>query len=250
MMRSRDHTIRVALIGADGRFGTAIRAAARTAPDVELLAITRESWPGGATPDVIIDVSAPDVLDATVELSAATGAAVLYGVSNPGPARTQRLTELGSRVAVCRATNLNPLAHVMLQSVQMLARVAATLPERGHTVVSERHPVSKTDAPSGTARQMADAFDWPVSTHVERAGGPVCDHGVEYAVDGNRIQITHAVADLGLSARSAITTAVWLARQQPGFYTVSDAFSAMNSAVAEPAPAPGPESEFWIGGRR
>lgn len=239
MMRERDRAVRAALIGADGRFGTAIQAAARTEPGVDLIAVTRGSWPSGRDIDVIIDVSAPEVLGATVDLSHSTGAGLLYCVSNPDEAGFDTLAELGGRVAVCRATNLNPLAYAMMESVQILARVAAGLPRGGEVVVSDRHPVTKKDSPSATARQMAAAFDVQVSTRVERLGEPVCDHGLELTVGGNRFSITHSVGDLGLSARAALDAACWLATQHRGLYGLSEVFDAASHRCEAPGSAMG-----------
>ena len=50
----------------------------------------------------------------------------------------------------------------------------------------------------------------------------VGDHTVTFAVENERLEISHKAQSRQIFARGAVHAALWSARQKPGFYTMFD----------------------------
>jgi 4-hydroxy-tetrahydrodipicolinate reductase len=57
---------------------------------------------------------------------------------------------------------------------------------------------------------------------VLRAGDIVGEHTVTFAIDGERVEITHRATDRITFARGALRAAEWLQRRPPGLYSMDD----------------------------
>ena len=87
----------------------------------------------------------------------------------------------------------------------------------------EIHHVHKKDAPSGTAKRIADIMDLPVSqVTYERIGETVGTHSVQLSSDLDEITLTHKATNRDLFAASVLDIAAWLVKRPGGFYTMSD----------------------------
>ena len=64
-----------------------------------------------------------------------------------------------------------------------------------------------------------------IGMHAVRAGGIVGEHHVIFANEGEQIEISHRAFSRETFARGALRAARFLARQEPGFYTMQDVLS-------------------------
>ncbi|MCS7086216.1 MAG: 4-hydroxy-tetrahydrodipicolinate reductase, partial [Bacteroidia bacterium] len=108
--------------------------------------------------------------------------------------------------------------------------------------IEERHHRRKADAPSGTARELAEivlseierkktygfceAAPAPemLSVASTRAGDIVGVHRLAFVSEHEQIALTHEALDRGCFAEGAVFAAEWLALQKPGVYRFSDCF--------------------------
>ena len=58
-----------------------------------------------------------------------------------------------------------------------------------------------------------------------RAGDIVGEHTVQFATEGERIELIHRATNRDIFARGALTAAAWLSRREPGMYTLADLFA-------------------------
>ena len=87
----------------------------------------------------------------------------------------------------------------------------------------EIHHVHKKDAPSGTAKKLAEAIELPLSkVSYERFGETVGTHILTLSSPYDRIMLKHEAVDRDLFAASAAEIAAWLVHQPAGFYTMQD----------------------------
>lgn len=128
-----------------------------------------------------------------------------------------------------------------------LTRIAAeTLGENYDQEVVEMHHRHKLDAPSGTARRLAeilaeeaggtyenltkhgrhgDVGERPkriIGMHALRGGDVVGDHTVHFASTGERIELTHRASNRDTFALGALRAAQWVSTQKPGLYSMQD----------------------------
>ena len=87
----------------------------------------------------------------------------------------------------------------------------------------EIHHVNKKDAPSGTAKNIAEIMDLPVEkVTYERIGETVGTHSVKLSSNLDELTITHRAVNRDLFAASVLDIALWLVKRPAGFYTMRD----------------------------
>jgi 4-hydroxy-tetrahydrodipicolinate reductase len=108
--------------------------------------------------------------------------------------------------------------------------------------VSDRHPVSKRDKPSATARELARICQAVGVDRVDiasyREGPPVSDHWVTLTRGEETLTFTHATRDLGAAAHGALRAARWVKAAGPRVWSMADvwqAFAETDDTKADPA---------------
>jgi 4-hydroxy-tetrahydrodipicolinate reductase len=234
----RDPELVMGVVGASGRLGGAIVAeCVRRGIRVGTTA-SRAGWNIAAAAGVLVDASAPGALDRTVGHCAESGAALIYAVSSISPESLDRLRELSTLVHVVIADNLSVGHWLQRTMVRHVAALAGVLDSPPRMSVLERHPVTKRDRPSASAKSLAAAWaeSAPSSCQGEigslRAGHPVSDHTVIIDLPGESVVIEHGVTDLGAAAAGALTAARRIAGLPPGMSTMEQIYSGHVAARA------------------
>ena len=146
--------LRVVVVGAHGRLGTAISAAVEHADGLDLVARVGSTDDLGVLDgaDVAVDVTRPDVVLGTVRRAVGVGTHVVVGTSGMDGPRLDEVRSLladASGVGVLVAPNFS-LGAVL--AMRFATRAAAYF--ESVEVVEMHHP-DKVDAPSGTATRTA-----------------------------------------------------------------------------------------------
>lgn len=250
--------IDLVLVGAAGRMGRAIEAAARASSDLRVHGrVDRgpvpagtagtESWSENAEilvrpHDVVIEFSSPAGARQIAELCGARGAALVSGTTGLSDADEKAIREAAKRVAVVRAANFS-LGVALLH--RALEAVLAARPAGWDVEIIERHHRHKADSPSGTALALAHrVLKWSgaepdvlragrsgrspgrapneIGMHSVRGGSLVGDHTVLLAGEGEWLELRHVAQDRSAFARGALAAARFVAHADPGFYTLED----------------------------
>jgi 4-hydroxy-tetrahydrodipicolinate reductase len=174
----------------------------------------RNYWRGGV-PDVLIDVSVPEMLPRIADFCAQNNVRLVSAVSGLTECDLATLAALGRDVAVLRADNLSLGYYLQKCLITSLATmVAATSPNDSGWHVLDRHPSTKRHRPSATAQALAQAVRSEGATDVGvdsvRSGLPVCDHTVETVIGQEKVAVFHSVRDWSAYATSAVHAAQWL----------------------------------------
>jgi 4-hydroxy-tetrahydrodipicolinate reductase len=128
-----------------------------------------------------------------------------------------------------------------------LTRKAAEILGPGFDLeVIEMHHRFKRDAPSGTAKTLAEILadvrqqqlekvirygrsgivgERPaieIGMHSLRGGDVVGDHTVVFAIPGERVELTHKASSRETFANGALRAAQWVVKQKPGLYDMQD----------------------------
>jgi 4-hydroxy-tetrahydrodipicolinate reductase len=238
-------SVRVLLVGAKGRMGQAIAAAAEGAGAVIVAGLdqgddlAREI--GGC--DVVIDFSHPSATDAVSRACLGAGKPLVIGTT--GHSREERASI--ETTAKSLPVVLSPNFSVGVNALFWLTREAARmLGEDFDLEIVETHHRLKKDAPSGTARKLAEILcevrklDYAtdarhgreglvgerpakeIGVHSIRAGDVVGDHTVTFAGPGERLELTHKASSRETFATGALRAARWIAGKPPGLYSMED----------------------------
>jgi 4-hydroxy-tetrahydrodipicolinate reductase len=250
--------IDLVLVGAAGRMGRAIEAAARASNDLRIHGrVDREAVPAGRPEaetwsenaeilvrpgDVVIEFSSPAGARQMAELCVARGAPLVSGTTGLSEADEAAIRTAAQRIAVVRSANFS-IGIALLH--RALAAVLAARPADWDVEIIERHHRHKADSPSGTALALAQRVlesrgaeegklragrsgrssgreKNEIGMHSVRGGSMVGDHTVLLAGEGEWLELRHVAQDRAAFARGALAAARFVARARPGFYTLED----------------------------
>ncbi len=237
---------RVALIGAAGRMGQAIIRAAENQPDLQIAA---QIEVGDALDDslgnceVVIDFSHADATERNCAAAIAHGKPIVIGTTGQTPAQRAVIEKAAAEIPVLLAANFS----VGVNALFWLTRKANELLGDGFDLeIVETHHRLKKDAPSGTAKRLAEILceartldlerdvahgraglmgERPakeIGMHAIRAGDVVGEHTVIFAGDGERLELTHKASSRETFARGALRAARWIVERPAGRYSMDD----------------------------
>ncbi len=188
--------------------------------------------------DAIIDFATGGVMEC-VEQAVKANIAVVLGSTALKPEERARLAELGKSGRIVSASNMSVGVNLLFK---LAAETAKILGEEYDIEVVEMHHNRKQDAPSGTAVTLAEklcearGFDYDrdvrhgrvgmvgartkheIGMHSLRGGDVVGDHTVIFAVDGERIELTHKASSRDTFARGALRAVEFLSDASAGLY--------------------------------
>ena len=237
---------RVILAGSKGRMGQALLACAPLHPDLRVVGeIDLGDDLGAVIPqaDGVIDFSAHDATPGIAALCAQHRKALVIGTTGHTPAARGQITNLKSQIPIVWSANYSTGVNTLF----WLTRKAAEVLGPGFDLeVVEMHHRLKKDAPSGTARTLAEILAQvrgqqldqvarhgreglvgartaaEIGLHSVRGGDVVGDHTVIFAANGERVELIHRASSRETFAHGALRAAQWVAKQRPGLYTMQD----------------------------
>src|SRR3954471_6520322 len=194
---------RILLFGAGGRMGRSIASLAAARDDVEIV---------DEAPDVHVDFSAPEALDAHLAAAVEAGKPILVGTTGLKEPHHRAIAEAAAKIAVLQAANTSLGVAVLRTLVEQAARLLG--PDWDAEIV-EMHHRHKLDTPSGTALLLGASVnsgrgaDSPIALnrfdrmqdgpHAREEGGVYYsslrggtvagEHVVIFAGDGERIEL-------------------------------------------------------------
>ncbi len=223
--------VNIVLCGAGGRMGREISALARRDRRVRISeGIDLENRERMAQAlkkaDVVVDFSSPAASVGFAAAAAKARVPIVVGTTGFTPSQARRLRRGAARSAVLLAPNCSPGMNLLFE----LARRASSALSSYRPSISETHHKGKKDAPSGSAKRLAEAVragrrnSKPVPTSSLRRGRVVGDHTLSLTGPDEKLELTHRAQHRRVFARGALQAAVWLAGKRPGLYTMGDLF--------------------------
>lgn len=171
--------------------------------------------------DVAIDFSLPEGFDAILALCVKRGRPLVSGTTGLSETQVQALDAAAARIPLVWASNFSLGVAVLHELVE---RAAQALSGWDCDIV-EAHHTRKLDAPSGTALTLGEAASaggaQPRYASL-RAGDIVGEHLVQFAGQGERIELVHRATGRDIFARGALHVARQLRGRAPGRYRVRD----------------------------
>lgn len=193
--------------------------------------------------DVIIDFTSPEATLEHLAQAAQYKRAMVIGTTGLSSDAMDQLHKHAKCIPCVQAPNMSVGINVLLQ---IIGRVAKALGNEYDLEIIDAHHNKKKDAPSGTAKKLAEVLavsrNWDlqqtgvysrhgmigeriqqeIGIQTIRAGDIVGDHTVLYGGPGERIEITHRAHNRDPFARGALRAAQWVVHQTPGLYSMAD----------------------------
>jgi 4-hydroxy-tetrahydrodipicolinate reductase len=218
----------VLLVGAGGRMGKSIADLARNDPEIDIVA---QCDLGDAIElamkncDVAIDFSHADAIDEICRAAASHRRALVIGTTGHSPEQRRLIEKTAQSSPIVFASNFSVGVNVLF----WLTRNAAAL--LGHNFdpkIVETHHKQKKDAPSGTAKSLAEILkaagkiDNKIPIQSIREGDVVGEHSVIFTGSGELLELAHRASSREIFARGALRAARWTIGRPPGLYNMQD----------------------------
>jgi 4-hydroxy-tetrahydrodipicolinate reductase len=224
----------ISIFGAGGRMGQAIAEAVELRDDVRL---------SEHHPDVFVDFSAPEAVEAHLSQARRVRKPILIGTTGLTPDHQRLIDEASSEIPLIQAANTSLGVNLLAHLVRL---TAARLGQDWDLEIVEMHHRMKVDSPSGTALMLGRAAAEGRAVDLDRVaergrdgisgprepgtigfaalrGGSVAgDHLAIFAAEGERLELGHRAESRAIFARGAIEAALWLLGKPAGRYTMAD----------------------------
>jgi len=247
--------VKIVVNGALGRMGKRIIACAGDDASIEVVGavdllehdatpyVTTDLAEAISPADVVIDFTSHVGMPGTIDLVADAGKALVIGTTGLTADEQAGIERAATRVPIVYAPNMSVGVNLLFK---LVGEVAATLGKSYDIEIVEAHHNQKKDAPSGTARKLAENIASAIGRdlekdavygrqgitgargareigiHAVRAGDIVGEHTVIYAGPGERIELTHRAQSRDTFARGALRAAKWVVGKPPKVYSMLD----------------------------
>jgi 4-hydroxy-tetrahydrodipicolinate reductase len=193
--------------------------------------------------DVVVDFSSHSATPAIANLCAKHKKAMVIGTTGHSQQDRSQITHWSSSIPMVLSANFSTGVNTLF----WLTRKAAEILGANYDLeIIEMHHRHKTDAPSGTAKRLAEILaearkqqlasvarhgregivgqrpPEEIGLHSVRGGDVVGDHTVIFAGMGERVELTHKASARETFAHGALRAAQWVAQQKPGLYDMQD----------------------------
>jgi 4-hydroxy-tetrahydrodipicolinate reductase len=220
--------IRVLLIGAAGRMGKTINVLANGDPNIDITArcdLGDSIQPPMKNCDVAIDFSQADATAEICRVALEHRKPLVIGTTGHSQEQRRIIEETARSVPIVFASNFSIGVNVLFW---LTRKAAEQLGGEFATEIIETHHKMKKDAPSGTAKTLADVLkatrkmesQIPIRSIRER--DVVGEHTVIFSGPSERLELTHRAASREIFARGALRAAKWVIDQPAGLYSMQD----------------------------
>lgn len=238
--------IKIVLTGAKGRMGKTVRSCVQSYSDIALVGevdLGDELAAHITKADVVVDFSVPGYTVQILQCCAEHQKAAVIGTTGHSETEKKRIATFAAHVPVVLAPNFSAGVNTLFWLTRKAAEILG--PEFDLEII-EMHHRFKKDAPSGTAKALAeivaqvrdlnlsDAARYgrsgivgerpkgEIGIHAVRGGDIVGTHTVIFAGIGERLELTHHATSRETFAHGALRAARWVVGKPPGLYDMLD----------------------------
>jgi 4-hydroxy-tetrahydrodipicolinate reductase len=174
--------------------------------------------------DVLIEFTTPEATIAHLKSCQKYGVNMVIGTTGLSKAQITQIKKASARIAVVFSSNMS----VGVNLVFGLIRQAAQITKDEYAItLTETHHVHKKDAPSGTAKTMADIAEQYAQTVVKdiasiREGEVIGDHTITFESPVDLISIHHHAKTRDIFAEGSLVAAKFLSKKKKGLFNMQD----------------------------
>lgn len=246
--------LKLMLVGALGRMGRAVAAAAAEREDCTILCgVDREASETLAFPvyssfddvqeqaDCIIDFSNPGALPGLLDYALRTGTPAVIATTGLSAQQIDSIRAASEKVPLFFSANMSLGVNLL---AALAKKAAEILGDSFDIEIIEKHHNRKLDAPSGTALMLASALEEGLSyspeytydrhavrkqrdpheigIHAIRGGTIVGEHEILFAGRDEMVTLSHTALSREVFAVGALNAALFLPGQAPGLYSMKE----------------------------
>ena len=237
---------KIIITGAKGRMGRALIACVPNFRELEIVGQIDVGDDLGAViaqGDVVVDFSSQTATVGVADLCAQHKKALVIGTTGHTDTDTFEIKRHTNSIPIVWASNFSTGVNTLFWLTRKAAEILG--PDFDLEIIEMHHRLKK-DAPSGTAKTLAEILADVRKLHLEKAvrhgrvgivgertpteigihsvrgGDVVGDHTVIFANTGERLELTHKASSRDTFANGALRAALWVVKQKPGLYDMQD----------------------------
>ena len=175
--------------------------------------------------DVVIDFSHFSATDGICGACLDAGKPLVIGTTGHSPEQRRTIEITAQSTPIVFASNFSIGVNALFAVTRNAAEI---LGDEFSVEIIETHHRMKKDAPSGTAKTLAEILKAARKTGNEiaiesiREGEVVGEHTVIFAGPGERLELTHRANSREIFARGALRAAQWIVGKPPALYSMQD----------------------------
>lgn len=233
--------INLAISGCLGRMGQRITALARADKDFKItcllenpshpeinqkieglnIASSPEALNGS---DVLIEFTSPEATLNHLEACVKHNVKMVIGTTGLTGEQKVHIERAAKKIPIVFSANMSIGVNIMFKLAAMLAQAA---PSDYSVQMTEAHHIHKKDAPSGTAKTIAEIIEKNSSHKVGeiqsiREGEIVGDHKIVFESGEDVITLDHHAKNRDIFVKGALVAAKFLAHKKTGFFNMQD----------------------------
>ncbi|MEW6008125.1 MAG: 4-hydroxy-tetrahydrodipicolinate reductase [Candidatus Omnitrophota bacterium] len=232
--------IKLAVSGACGKMGSRIISLAKRDKDVEIvIGLERKGHPAISSDIDGIRISDDDDLisqaDCLVEFTESNATLahlnkcvslkkpIVIGTTGFDEKGFKLIEEASKHIPILFSPNMSVGVNLLFK----LVKEAVSILKKYNVKIIETHHVHKKDAPSGTAKKIAQIIESVNDRKVKdiesiRKGEIVGEHEIIFDSELDTVVLKHSAKTRDIFATGALLAAKWIVSQKPGLYSMED----------------------------
>ena len=178
---------------------------------------------GLKTCEVAIDFSSADAIQNICRLAVAANKPLVIGTTGHTADQKKVIQSAAAAVPIVFASNFSIGVNVLFW---LSGKATNLLGKDFSAEIVETHHMMKKDAPSGTAKTLAEIIKSEGGVEIPirsiREGEVVGEHTVTFSGSGEQLELTHRAASRETFAGGSLTAAKWVIGKPPGLYSMQD----------------------------
>jgi len=174
--------------------------------------------------DCLIEFTSPEASLEHLAFAVKFNKPLVIGTTGLSQEEQSKIEEASKIIPIVFAPNMSVGVNLLFR---LLKEAAGIL--KGYQVnVEEAHHIHKKDAPSGTAKKIAEVINSQgfsiKSEEIKsiREGEVVGDHRVVFESPVDKIELSHFAKTRDIFAQGSLVAAKWLVDKKPGLYSMED----------------------------
>ncbi len=243
----------IIIVGSKGKMGKALLAYVSNLPEIKVVGqidVGDDIKAVLGQANVVVDFSSHKITTQLVAICLEFGKPIVIGTTGHTEEEKAEIYRLSHFMSIVKATNFSTGVNTLFWLTRKTAEILG--PDFDLEIVETHHRLKK-DAPSGTAKTLAEALEkvrtqqlltelgdkdivlfhgrqgnvgvrsrFEIGIHSVRGGDVVGDHTVIFASNGERVELTHKASSRETFASGALRAAQWIVRQKAGLYSMMD----------------------------
>jgi len=179
------------------------------------------------TCDCLIDFSVPAATLECLDYAVKFKKCMVIGTTGLDKAVQDKIREAAKSIPIVFSPNMSIGVNLLFR----LLKIAAGILKGYQASIQEAHHVHKKDAPSGTAKKIAEiineqGFNIKIEDiKADRYDEIIGDHKVVFESEVDKIELSHSAKTRDIFVQGALLAAGWIAGKQPGLYSIDDVLS-------------------------